>query len=124
MTELETKNKVEGKLEEATKADTASNDSKQKTSIKEKIMSLNGDEEFDKLEYTNIVLDDLNLHQITDEDREYLEGFTECQYLSLNSTQLKSLVNLPKLPKLIRLDIMDNMIETGLEIIADRYNND
>jgi len=78
MTELETKNKVEGKLEEATKADTASNDSKQKTSIKEKIMSLNGDEEFDKLEYTNIVLDDLNLHHITDEDWEYLEGFTEC----------------------------------------------
>ncbi len=41
-------------------------------------MSLSGDSEFDKLEYTNLILDDLNLQQITDEDKEYLEGFTEC----------------------------------------------
>ena len=97
--------------------------SEHRASIKQKIMSLSGESEFDKLEYTNLILDDLNLQQITDEDKEYLEGFTECQYLSLNSTQLKSLHNLPKLPKLVRLDIMDNTIESGLEMIFEQYGS-
>jgi hypothetical protein len=58
-------------------------------------------------------LDDKNLGRegtICEEDRTFLEGFTETQYLSLNSTGLKTLSNLPAMPKLERLELCDNKI--------------
>jgi hypothetical protein len=38
----------------------------------------------------------------------------------MNSTQLKSLKNLPIMPKLERLDLNDNFIEDGFDLIAER----
>ena len=81
---------------------------------------MNQGNDVEKAEYTNLILDDLPLHQISDEDKDYLEGFTECQYLSMNSTQLKSIKNLPRMPKLERLDLNDNFVEDGFDVIPHR----
>lgn len=65
--------------------------------------------------------------EISEEDRQFLEGFTETQFLSLNSTQLKTVANLPKMEKLERLELSDNKIGAGvpadLTVIAELYPN-
>ena len=48
---------------------------------------------------------------ISDEDKTFLEMFTECTNLSFNNCQLRSLDNMPKLAKLIRFELSDNKIE-------------
>lgn len=55
------------------------------------------------------------------EDKEFLEGFQECQFLSLNSTGLKNLENLPKMPKLERLELNDNALDGGFDVIGTLY---
>lgn len=87
-------------------------------SIKAAILEKNEGNEVDKNEYTNLIMDDMPINTISDEDKNFLEGFVECHFLSLNSTQLKNISNLPKLPKLERLELCDNGIETGLDVIA------
>jgi dynein assembly factor 1 len=72
----------------------------------------------DKSEYTNLIMDDMPINNISLSDKEFLEGFLECQFLSLNSTNLKVIANLPAMPKLERLELCDNGIETGFEVIA------
>ena len=90
-------------------------------SIKAAILDKNQGNEVDKNEYTNLIMDDMPINTISDEDKTFLEGFLECQFLSLNSTQLKNISNLPKMPKLERLELCDNGIETGLDVIATQY---
>ena len=90
-------------------------------SIKAAILEKNEGNEVDKNEYTNLIMDDMPINTISDEDKQFLEGFIECHFLSLNSTQLKNIANLPKLPKLERLELCDNGIETGLDVIAAQY---
>jgi len=79
-------------------------------SIKKAILDKNEGNEVEKSEYVNLILDDMQLSEgaISEEDRLFLEGFVETQYLSLNSTGLKSLVGLPAMPKLERLELSDN----------------
>lgn len=81
-------------------------------SIKKAVIEKNDGNEVEKSEYVNLILDDMTIAEgrICDEDREFLEGFTETLYLSLNSTGLKSLQNLPKMPKLERLELCDNKL--------------
>ena len=90
-------------------------------SIKAAILEKNGGNEVDKNEYTNLIMDDMPINEISDVDKQFLEGFTECQFLSLNSTGLKNISNLPKMPKLERLELCDNGIELGCDIIATQY---
>ena len=90
-------------------------------SIKSAILDKNQGQEVDKSEYTNLIMDDMPINEISDTDKAFLEGFTECQFLSLNSTGLKNISNLPKMPKLERLELCDNGIETGCDIIATQY---
>lgn len=90
-------------------------------SIKAAILDKNQGNEVDKNEYTNLIMDDMPINQISAEDKEFLEGFVECEFLSLNSTNLKDLSNLPKMPKLQRLELQDNGIEKGLDVIAASY---
>ena len=90
-------------------------------SIKAAILEKNGGNDVDKSEYTNLIMDDMPINEISDIDKAFLEGFVECQFLSLNSTGLKVISNLPKLPKLERLELCDNGIETGCDIIATQY---
>jgi hypothetical protein len=79
-------------------------------SIKKAILEKSQGEEVEKSEYINLILDDMQIGEIQDEDKDFLEGFTETVFLSLNSTHLKSIHNLPKMPKLERLELNDNKI--------------
>ena len=72
----------------------------------------------DKNEYTNLIMDDMPINDISDVDKAFLEGFSECQFLSLNSTGLSNISNLPKMAKLERLELCDNGIVNGCDIIA------
>jgi Leucine-rich repeat (LRR) protein len=96
-------------------------------SIKELIIEKNEGEEVEFSEYTNLIMDEMEIEagKISPDDKTFLESFTECQFLSLNKTGLKSLENLPKLPKLERLELTHNEI-TGSDvasIITDLYPN-
>ena len=82
-------------------------------SIKKAIIEKNEGNEVEKAEYVNLILDDMNIGEICEEDRQFLEGFTETQFLSLNSTGLKSIANLPKMHKLERLELCDNRITSS-----------
>ena len=66
-------------------------------------------------------MDDMPINTISVSDKEFLEGFLECQFLSLNSTNLKIITNLPKMAKLERLELCDNGIESGFDVIAEQY---
>eukprot|EP00347_Sterkiella_histriomuscorum_P009084 403342577 len=69
----------------------------------------------------------MQIQEISDEDKTFLEGFSETQFLSMNSTQLKSIANLPKMVKLERLELNDNKIGSSsdslLSLIPDLYEN-
>lgn len=95
-------------------------------SIKKAIIEKNEGNEVEKSEYVNLILDDMNIGEICEEDRQFLEGFTETQFLSLNSTGLKSIANLPKMHKLERLELCDNHIASTDSTFAhlnDLYPN-
>ena len=79
-------------------------------SIKSAIIEKNEGEEVEKTEYTNLIMDDMEITQISAEDRDFLSGFVECQFLSLNSTKLNTLTNMPPLPKLERLELCENQL--------------
>jgi len=46
-------------------------------SIKKAIIEKNEGNEVEKSEYVNLILDDMAIGEICDEDRTFLEGFTE-----------------------------------------------
>ena len=79
-------------------------------SIKAAIIEKNEGEEVEKKEYTNLIMDDMEIASISKEDCEFLEGFIETQFLSLNSTKLGSLENMPALEKLERLELCENKL--------------
>ena len=56
----------------------------------------------------DIFFDDLTCPQISNEMKTELESVTNLLCLSLNNCKLESLENFPKIPSLIRLEIMDN----------------
>lgn len=92
--------------------------------IKAAILSKSAGVDIEKSEYTNLILDDMQIVNVTEEDRKFLEEFIECQFLSLNSTGLKSLANLPNMPKLERLELNDNQLDCsdgGFEVISKNY---
>lgn len=99
-------------------------------SIKKAILDKNEGNEVEKAEYVNLILDDMAIAggEICDIDKAFLEGFIETQFLSLNSTGLRSLVNLPRMEKLERLELSDNKIgcTSTLDLLAcipDLYPN-
>jgi Leucine-rich repeat (LRR) protein len=96
-------------------------------SIKKAIIEKNNGQEVEKSEYVNLILDDMNIGEICEEDQLFLEGFIETEFLALNNTNLKSVNNLPKLPKLDRLELNDNKIgmsadhPVNLGVLAEKY---
>uniref|UniRef100_S4RRF4 Acidic leucine-rich nuclear phosphoprotein 32 family member n=1 Tax=Petromyzon marinus TaxID=7757 RepID=S4RRF4_PETMA len=48
------------------------------------------------------------------------DAFSALEYLSMISVGLTSLANLPKLPKLKKLELSDNRISGGLEVLAEK----
>ena len=81
-------------------------------SIKQAIIDKNEGAEIEFAEYTNLILDDMNVDKISAEDKEFLEQFKECQFLGLNSCGLTSLENLPNIAALQRLELCDNRIQS------------
>lgn len=81
-------------------------------SLKAAIIEKNGGAEVEFAEYTNLIMDEMAIEggEISLEDKEFLENFTECQFLSLNETGLKSLKNMPAMPKLERLELSANQL--------------
>jgi hypothetical protein len=47
-------------------------------SIKQAIIEKNEGADIEFAEYTNLILDDMNVDKITDEDKIFLEQFKEC----------------------------------------------
>jgi acidic leucine-rich nuclear phosphoprotein 32 family member B len=88
-------------------------------SIKKAIIEKNDGNEVEKSEYVNLILDDMIIGEICEEDRTFLEGFTATQFLSLNSTGLKSIANLPKMENLERLELCDNKIASNEKTFAE-----
>lgn len=72
----------------------------------------NGGDGLEFTEYTNLILDEMTVEMISEEDCAFLELFTACKCLSLNSCHLKSLANLPQLESLQRLELNDNKINS------------
>ena len=56
-------------------------------------------------------IESINFKQITVELQSLLESFPYLQYLSINNCGLDSLENFPKLPSLIRLDLISNNLK-------------
>jgi hypothetical protein len=48
-------------------------------------------------------LDDLKISQLSEEDKKFIEEFTNMELLAMNNTGIKTLVNMPDAPKLQRV---------------------
>jgi hypothetical protein len=48
-------------------------------------------------------LDELKISHLTEEDKKFLEEFTNLELLSMNQTNIKSTANFPDAPNLIRV---------------------
>lgn len=57
------------------------------------------------MQYENLILDDELVVQLTPEDKKFLERFSNLVLLSLNSTKLKSVDNLPE-AKLVKVSAL------------------
>ncbi|KAL4449768.1 hypothetical protein ABPG74_008141 [Tetrahymena malaccensis] len=62
-----------------------------------------------------LVLDKSKIGKFTEEIKKKLESFPNLTSLSLNECEITSLENFPKLPKLIRVELIDNKI-TGQQL--------
>ncbi|XP_051901620.1 acidic leucine-rich nuclear phosphoprotein 32 family member E isoform X2 [Pristis pectinata] len=53
----------------------------------------------------------------------FCDGFKELEYLSMINVGLKSLAKLPNLHKLLKLELSDNSISGGLELLSEKCPN-
>ncbi|XP_078288180.1 acidic leucine-rich nuclear phosphoprotein 32 family member E [Rhinoraja longicauda] len=53
----------------------------------------------------------------------FCDGFKELEYLSMINVGLKSLVKLPNLHKLLKLELSDNTISGGLDLLTEKCPN-
>lgn len=67
------------------------------------------------------MLDGILTPQILPSDRAFLETFTYCTTITFNACNIVRIDNLPAMPKLKRLELSDNKIARGLEVLSDRY---
>jgi hypothetical protein len=79
--------------------------SQEHQSLKQKIQEMAGDDDFDPADFSNLILDDHQISELTKEDKEYLNEFQNMQRLCMNHTGLKSLNNLPEKLKIQRVSI-------------------
>jgi hypothetical protein len=68
----------------------------------------------DVLDVMELVLDEWKTESIKDADKGFLEKFKALDSLSLAGCGIKSLVNFPNLPELVKLDLSGNSIKDGL----------
>uniref|UniRef100_A0A8B9BU71 Acidic leucine-rich nuclear phosphoprotein 32 family member n=1 Tax=Anser brachyrhynchus TaxID=132585 RepID=A0A8B9BU71_9AVES len=72
-------------------------------------------------EVTELVLD--NCRSSNGEIEGLNDSFKELEFLSMANVQLTSLAKLPTLSKLRKLELSDNIISGGLEVLAERCPN-
>jgi len=63
------------------------------------------------------MLDGVLTPTIMPSDSRFLETFSFCKVLTLNSCTLRSLENFPVMPMIERLELCDNKLSCGLEVI-------
>jgi len=64
-----------------------------------------------------LMLDGVLTPIILPSDSKFLETFKFCKVLTLNSCELRSLENFPVMPSIERLELCENKLSYGLEII-------
>lgn len=72
-------------------------------------------------EVTELVLD--NCRSSNGEIEGLSDGLKELEFLSMANVELSSLAKLPQLSKLRKLELSDNSISGGLEVLAERCSN-
>jgi Leucine-rich repeat (LRR) protein len=73
-------------------------------------------------DFDMILLDGIPIGNLQDQDRNYLEKFKNAKTLSLQSTHLKSVRNLPHLENLEKLDLSENQISgDGFDHLLGNY---
>jgi acidic leucine-rich nuclear phosphoprotein 32 family member A/C/D len=79
--------------------------------LREQVKKMVGeDEDLNPEEFSNLILDELKITQLTTEDKAFLEEFKNLELLAMNNTGIKSLVNLPDAPNLVRIEMADNKL--------------
>ncbi|KAK6590290.1 U2 snrnp-specific A [Cryptosporidium xiaoi] len=73
-------------------------------------------------EVKELVLDGVKLRELSQEDSEFLGRFSNLQHLSLNATGLQKLDNFPQLENLRVLELQDNHISGGLDVLLNYKN--
>jgi len=86
--------------------------SQEKTlTLRQQIEKMAGDgEELKPLDFENLILDDIQINELTADDAAYLETFSTLGKLCLNHTGLKNLNNLPAKIPIFKLELSDNKI--------------
>ena len=70
--------------------------SQENMSLKKRIQQMAGEEEeIVPAEFSNLILDDTQINEITAEDKAYLDQFENMEKLCMNATGLRTLSNLP-----------------------------
>lgn len=66
-------------------------------------------------EFSNLILDDTPINEITENDMNYLATFVNLEKLSMNACNLKSLGNLPASLKIDR--VSENMLDLTVNFV-------
>ena len=81
-------------------------------SLKQRIQQMAGEEDtIEPQEFSNLILDDMHISEITAEDKTYLNTFENLANLSMNHTGLRSLDNLPAKCKMERVSTFTRLIQ-------------
>lgn len=81
--------------------------SQESMSLKQRIAKM-ADEPIVPEEFSNLILDDSPIAEITAEDKDYLNLFSNLEKLCMNATGLKSLDNLPDKLKIVKVSQSTN----------------
>ena len=80
-------------------------------SLKEQVLAMVPEgEELKPEEFSNLILDDLDITELNADDKKFIEGFTNMELFAMNSTGIKNLNNMPDAPKLLRVEMNDNYL--------------
>jgi len=78
--------------------------SQENLSLKERIAKMSKEEgDINPKEFSNLILDDTPIGEISREDKEYLNNFENLERLAMNATGIKNLNNLPDKLKIVRV---------------------
>lgn len=76
--------------------------------LREQVAKMANDPDLKPEEFSKLILDQLKIAHLSDDDKKFLEEFTNLEMLAMNNTGIKSLANLPDAPALTRIELTDN----------------